>query len=259
METFSIMTCGDSRYFYFLKNFEKNIYERYGFFPFIYDLGLTTEQKKELKSPLRKITVPSIFNQKNSNNHIKAVHKPLCIRDCLSYSSKDVLYLDADTISISPFHPEDFKGCDVAITPRHPKERKPSYYINGLLNSGVLFFRNNDSVLNFITLWDHFCQESDTTDQKALSDILALHIDILGEKGAYKWNNLNILLLDPEIYNDVSCRIGKVFHFKNAGRTEKAYQRYRRMAKCQALFPHFLEKIISFNRHSRLFTWRKKN
>ena len=259
MEAFSIMTCGDSRYFHFLKNFEQNIAERYGFFPLIYDLGLTVEQKNELKSPLKKITVPPLFNQKNSSNYIKAIHKPLCIKDCLSSSSKDVLYLDADTISISPLDSEIFKGCDIAITPRHPKERKPSYYVNGLLNSGVIFFRNNESVLNFITVWDDFCQRSDTTDQKALSDILALQIDILGKKGAYKWNDLNILLLDTEIYNDVSCRIGKIFHFKNAGRALKAYQRYRLMAKCQALFPHLLENIVSFNRHHRLYTWRKKS
>lgn len=259
METFSIITCGDSRYFYFLKNFEQNIYERYGFLPIIYDLGLTKEQRTKLKSPLRKVTIPPLFNQKNSNNHIKAIHKPLCISDCLTSFSKDVLYLDADTLSISPFQSEDFKGCDIAITPRHPKERKPSYYVNGLINSGVIFFRNHKKVHNIIAMWDDLCQDSDITDQKALSDILTPCIDILGEKGLYKWHDLNILLLDTEIYNDVSCRTGKLFHFKNAGRTDKAYQRYRMMARCQSLFPHLIESIVSFNRYYRIFTWKKKS
>lgn len=45
MNDFDIMTCGDQKYFKFLKIFEKNVFNRYHFFPIIYDLGLTEAQK----------------------------------------------------------------------------------------------------------------------------------------------------------------------------------------------------------------------
>ena len=56
---FTIITCGDSKYFEFLQNFENNVFKIFGHYPTIYDLGLKDdektkdlskeEQKKEIK------------------------------------------------------------------------------------------------------------------------------------------------------------------------------------------------------------------
>ena len=82
MDDFDIMTCGDQKYFTFLKIFEKNVFNRYHFFPIIYDLGLTEDQRKLLKSEIRKIPISQKFSMKNSFNYIQTTHKPSCILDC---------------------------------------------------------------------------------------------------------------------------------------------------------------------------------
>ncbi|WP_302554230.1 putative nucleotide-diphospho-sugar transferase, partial [uncultured Bilophila sp.] len=235
-------------YFTFLKIFEKNVFNRYHFFPIIYDLGLTEDQRKLLKSEIRKIPISQSFYMKNSSNYIQATHKPSCILDYFSYHNKNILYVDADTLFVSTFNHTLFKDIDIAITPRHRKERKKEYYTNGFINSGVLFFRNTNSVKELLLLWEKKCCDPDTTDQKALSDIFSDQINLLEAKHIQKWNDLNILLLEAEIYNDVACKTGKLLHFKNAGRNEKAFKKYQQYAKVQSLFPNIFQSVISLYR-----------
>ena len=248
MDDFDIMTCGDQKYFTFLKIFEKNVFNRYHFFPIIYDLGLTEDQRKLLKSEIRKIPISQSFYMKNSSNYIQATHKPSCILDYFSYHNKNILYVDADTLFVSTFNHTLFKDIEIAITPRHRKERKKEYYTNGFINSGVLFFRNTNSVKELLLLWEKKCCDPDTTDQKALSDIFSDQINLLEAKHIQKWNDLNILLLEAEIYNDVACKTGKLLHFKNAGRNEKAFKKYQQYAKVQPLFPNIFQSVISLYR-----------
>lgn len=248
MDDFDIMTCGDQKYFTFLKIFEKNVFNRYHFFPIIYDLGLTEDQRKLLKSEIRKIPISQSFYMKNSSNYIQATHKPSCILDYFSYHNKNILYVDADTLFVSTFNHTLFKDIDIAITPRHRKERKKEYYTNGFINSGVLFFRNTNSVKELLLLCEKKCCDPDTTDQKALSDIFSDQINLLEAKHIQKWNDLNILLLEAEIYNDVACKTGKLLHFKNAGRNEKAFKKYQQYAKVQSLFPNIFQSVISLYR-----------
>lgn len=248
MDDFDIMTCGDQKYFTFLKIFEKNVFNRYHFFPIIYDLGLTEDQRKLLKSEIRKIPISQKFSMKNSFNYIQTTHKPSCILDCLLHHNKNILYVDADTLFTSVFDHTLFKDIDIAITPRHRKERKKEYYTNGFINAGVLFFRNTNSVKELLLLWEKKCCDPDTTDQKALSDIFSDQINLLEAKHIQKWNDLNILLLEAEIYNDVACKTGKLLHFKNAGRNEKAFKKYQQYAKVQSLFPNIFQSVISLYR-----------
>lgn len=223
------------------------------FFPIIYDLGLTEAQKKSLQSEIRIIPISQSFYMKNSSNYIQATHKPSCILDYLSYHNKNILYVDADTLFTSKFHHNLFKDIDIAITPRHRKERKKEYYVNGFINSGVLFFRNTFEVKELLLFWEKKCCEPDTTDQKALSDIFSDQINLLEAKYIQKWNSLNILLLEAEMYNDVACKTGKLLHFKNAGRNEKALKKYQFYAKIQSLFPNIFQSAISLNRKYKFF------
>ena len=248
MDDLDIMTCGEQKYFTFIKIFEKNVFNRYHFFPIIYDLGLTEDQRKLLKSEIRKIPISQSFYMKNSSNYIQATHKPSCILDYFSYHNKNILYVDADTLFVSTFNHTLFKDIDIAITPRHRKERKKEYYTNGFINSGVLFFRNTNSVKELLLLCEKKCCDPDTTDQKALSDIFSDQINLLEAKHIQKWNDLNIFLLEAEIYNDVACKTGKLLHFKNAGRNEKAFKKYQQYAKVQSLFPNIFQSVISLYR-----------
>ena len=246
---FKIMTCGDSRYFEFLYNFERNVRQQFGFWPVIYDLGLEEEQQQRLKSDIRKVVVPEAFNTQNSLNYIRTTHKPHCVLDFLATYPQDCLYVDADTVFVSAFDENVFKNADIAVTPRHPKERKEKYYANGLLNAGVIFFRNNHKgVAEFISTWRNKCEEPDTTDQKALSDLFSEEIDLLNPtEPLQKCKGVKVGLLDAKIYNDVSCRTGKLFHFKNAGRTTKHCNRYRRFVRVQSVFPQAVELAVAIN------------
>src|SRR5690606_18285351 len=124
----------------------------------------------------------------------------------------------------------DFAGADVAVTPRHPKERTPQHLVNGDLNAGVIFFSGSPTARTLVNDWHRACDRGDRTDQKALSDLLA-GFELLDGLGPLTREGLRLLRLDPRVFNDVRIRTGRILHFKNAGRTERALSelhRYRR-------------------------------
>jgi hypothetical protein len=245
---FKIVTCGDSKYFEFLLNLEKNIYQTYGFYPIIYNLGLYEEQIKNLNSKVLNICITEKFWESNPNGHIKATHKPKCIENILNTSNDNCLYIDADTIFTSRINEEVFNNADIGITPRHIKERKPQYSKNGLINTGLIYFRNSEETKTLVEKWLIACQDHDTTDQKALSDILNEQVDLTTGAALQKYDTLNILLLDPSIYNDVACKTGIIFHFKNAGRRHVSLLKYRNFASIQSKFPKSVSAFTAFRR-----------
>lgn len=223
---FSIITCGDSKYFEFLKNFESNIFQIYKFYPVIYDLGLTPDQAKELKSEILCIKTDNKFFKKNPKNCIYSTHKPYCIIHFLNTQKNDCFYIDADTISTSKISTDFFQNIDIAITPRHKKEHRQSHLKNGLLNAGVLYFKNSDKVKKLIHEWLQACIDTDSSDQEALSLLLSKEVDLLQGSAVQKYKDLDIALLDPAEYNDVSCSTGRIFHFKNAARKNESWIKY---------------------------------
>jgi hypothetical protein len=253
---FTILTCGDSKYFEFLQNFEDNIFAIFGYYPIIYDLGLKEDEKAKLKSEVRKIPIKEKFWELNTIGYVKTTHKPRCIKDILNEKNQDCIYVDADVIFTSKIQETEFKNADIGITPRHTKERKPEYFTNGFINAGFIFFKNTKNVKALIDKWIASCQEQDTTDQKALSDILKEKIDILDGKTKQKYHEINVLLLDPAIYNDVSCKTGHMFHFKNAGRREVSLKKYRNFVLLQKKFPQTIRIITNLHRLWLKFTRR---
>lgn len=245
---FTIITCGDSKYFEFLQNFENNVFMIFGYYPIIYDLGLSEDEKAKLKSEIRKIPIKEKFWEFNTIGYVKTTHKPRCIKDALEKQSQDCIYVDADVIFTSKIQESELRNIDIAITPRHTKERKPEYFTNGLINAGFIFFKNSKTVKPLIDKWILSCQEQDTTDQKALSDILKTKIDIINGKKQQKYYNINVLLLDPSIFNDVSCKTGRMFHFKNAGRRELSLKKYRNFVSLQEKFPLIIRAITALRR-----------
>jgi hypothetical protein len=245
---FTIITCGDSKYFEFLQNFENNVFKIFGHYPTIYDLGLKDDEKTKLKSEVRKIPIKEKFWELNTIGYVKTTHKPRCIKDILNVKNQDCIYVDADAIFTSKIQEVDIKNADIGITPRHTKERKPEYFTNGLINAGFIFFKKTEDVKSLIDKWIASCQEQDTTDQKALSDILKEEIDIIDGNKTQKYKNINVLLLDPAIFNDVSCKTGRIFHFKNAGRREISLKKYRIFVSLQEKFPRIISVITMLRR-----------
>ncbi|UTF50110.1 glycosyltransferase family 77 protein [Desulfomicrobium sp. ZS1] len=253
---FTIITCGDSKYFEFLQNFENNIFTIFGYYPTIYDLGLKEDEKAQLKSEVRKIPIKEKFWELNTIGYVKTTHKPRCIKDILNEKIQDCIYVDADVIFTSKIQETEIDNADIGITPRHTKERKPEYFTNGHINAGFIFFKNTEDVKLLIDKWILSCKDQDTTDQKALSDILKEEIDIINGEKIQKYKNINVLLLDPSIFNDVSCKTGRMFHFKNAGRREDSLKKYRNFVSLQANFPRIIGFITNLRRLWLKFTRR---
>ncbi|MFT5006865.1 MAG: hypothetical protein ACI8YI_002495 [Paracoccaceae bacterium] len=215
---FRFLVCADAGFFHFLPSLEKNIFDHQGAYPVIYDIGMTKDQIAQLKSEVIKITPPEGYKRTSASGAIKTTHKPRCIKHFLKHSDQDVLYVDADVVVLEPIEHDDFLGGDIAVTPRHPKEmlsKKP--YLNGTLNAGVIFFRNTPDVISFIDVWESECGIDDKSDQMALSDVVQ-DADIKGGIGIGRAHGVDVLKLPAVRFNDVSCSIGKLWHFKNAGR-----------------------------------------
>jgi hypothetical protein len=228
MKKFKIITSGDKSYFKFLWRFENNVFRRFGEYPIIYDLGLTDSQKSKLKSKILKTDVPTSFSGHTSEGFIKAIHKPACVFDFLKRNSSNCLFLDADilfrrNIKDTDFLMDDF---DIGITPRHPIEQNEKLFENGFLNSGVIYFSNNQSTLNFVNLWIEECEKENTSDQLALSNLISFSKNSFFKLDRVNTNGVKVKLLDPKKYNDVSLTKGLILHYKNAGRYGGAYKRY---------------------------------
>lgn len=110
---FTILTCGDSKYFEFLQNFETNIFAIFGYYPIIYDLGLKEDEKARLKSEVRKIPIKEKFWELNTIGYVKTTHKPRCIKDVLNEKNQDCIYVDADAIFTSKIEEAEFKNADI--------------------------------------------------------------------------------------------------------------------------------------------------
>lgn len=232
MNDLNIITCGDSNYFKFLWRFEQNIFKQFGKYPIIYDLGLSNFQKEVLKSDIRQVPFNKNFNKYNKLGFIQTVHKPNCILDLLNEFNDDVLYLDADMIVSQraiPAHFNKISG-DIAVTPRHKEERYEKLLINGYINAGFIFFKNNSNTKEFIKLWIGECQKSEATDQIALSNLvfsqnIEKSTDIFHLKEV-KYGNLSIEMLNANFYNDIALKSGFIRHYKNAGRSSIVFIRY---------------------------------
>ncbi len=232
---YRIVTCADSGFYHFLPTLEQNVRRKTGRFPIVYDLGLTKKQRKALKSELIQIDPPKEYGLKTSTGNIKATHKPTCLLDFLNRSTEDCLYIDADVVIIDRVEIGEFDRADIAVTPRHPNEmRSADPYLNGKVNTGVIFLRNMNAVRDFVVSWIAQCRTGDCSDQQALTEILP-DAGLTDGLGLGQQGSLQVLKLDARIYNDVSSTIGKLWHFKNAGR------RFHKRRKWY--FSTWLEKI----------------
>lgn len=227
-----IITCADSGFFEFLPYLEANILRKFGVLPTIYDLGMRDDQKRALKSDV----VPMPMGERHQSMHggtgfVMATHKPACIIDALSRDPAGCLYVDADVLFVGATTASDFGNADIAVTPRHPRERSEAHLANGTINSGVLYFSGSAAARSILDQWLIACEAGDRTDQMALSDIIA-EFDPLHGLGLESRNGTSIMKLDPRVFNDVRIRTGRILHFKNAGRSEPVRAKlaeYRRM------------------------------
>ncbi len=176
----------------------------------------------------------------NHSYFVPCFFKPQIILRALNeFPGEDVLWLDSDCLMRARVD-EMLDGCDVAVTLRRFDLSKGlrSLY-DGYLNAGVMAFRNNGAVRDFIALWvAEFGKENDgqNSDQMGLNRLLIGYSpmqkygEIINVEGAL------VKILDCDTYNffyfdESPERVGqaKILHVKGSLR-EKHYKHALTMA-----------------------------
>lgn len=255
----NIVTSADAKYYNLALGLAKNIKLFPNYQLFLYDLGLTAKQREELTSLDVRIEHTEFDQeafQMNSKNNIRAIHKINCIEDFIRRYGESVIFLDSDVLLIedvaSRLLPQKNQ---VVLTRRCQRECKPHILINGKINTGVMAF-GSEVGSDFFNSWRALCQDKEHTDQSALSSLIEPYIN---------WDQLDtpqsgpyceIVLLDGNIYNDVTCRSGKIFHFKNAGRHKNKRIGYAIFSTLQQLLPKMTTNLIRLNRKHGWYVWK---
>lgn len=256
---YNLLTCADAKYYHLAYALAKNIALFPNYRLFLYDLGLTEKQCHTLTS-LNVHIEQTVFDPNtftfNRNHNIRTTHKINCIEHFIQKYKQNVLVLDSDILILEDVALQLLpQQNQVILTKRCLRECKPHILINGKINAGVMAFGLHVEHA-FFEAWRTLCEDKDHTDQSALSALIDPYLD---------WEKLNvpqlgphceIVLLDGNIYNDVTCRSGKIFHFKNAGRQKNKRIGHALFAGLQRLLPKLTARLIRWNRTHRIYIWK---
>lgn len=241
---FEIITCADARFFGILRVFEENVLAVMGRYPKVFDLGLTEDQRRQIKSPVIDIEVAADYDRINADGFIRTTHKPAAIAHVLATCNRPCLYLDADMLLTEPLALSDFLGADVAVTPRHPDEREHGdLERNGHINAGFLYFSGSAASRGLLEKWRTFCATSEFSDQRAMSDLLQ-GWTLAASAEPQTRGGLSLARLDPRVFNDTGRRTGKVLHFKNLGRRSRKRAEWKRWAGLVRFAPWLVKAVL---------------
>jgi hypothetical protein len=222
----NIVTACDSGFFFCLKELAKSVRKCYDKPVIVYDLGLTEQEKEELDA----VVIPIELNEKVEYNGAAYIHpgggscsrnthKPFCVRDYFKRYDEPMILVDADCLFREKV---ELDGFDVAITLDPRKISRTDMY-NGMIYSGVVFF--NCAAEDLVDRWEQECMTENTTDQKALADVLGEQLRWQDYKKIQQWNGLKIKILDTGIYNDFHLRRGKIWHFATTKHREDVFEK----------------------------------
>lgn len=257
----AIVTCADSRFFPFALGLLRTLQPVPDLRLFIYDLGLTEQERKtfvDLGISVERVPVPADTFAMNSAQNIRTIHKLDCIEHFLRTYKQGLILLDADTLVLDPAALAALEPADdeLVVTNRCPRDRKAHILINGKINCGVMAF-GKDLPESFFAAWHEQCKDPEFTDQSALSLLL--------DESRVNWNVVGVpqecalakvRILDGELFNDTTCRVGQIFHFKSAGRRSSKFFWYCCFAGALRLFPKISRWLVRQNRKHGVCVWK---
>lgn len=258
---YAILTCADTKFYGMACILAKNIRLYSDCQLFLYDLGLTEAEKRHLSE--LEVVIECIPYDKdtfsfNSKGNIRTTHKIGCIQHFLRKYNSGVIVIDADAFFIDDcIQDMSPKDDEIVVTYRCDREKKPHILINGKINAGVMCFGKNIGD-EFFSEWASICLDKEQTDQSALSCLLDREINLESLNSVQPYGKYHVRVLDGNIYNDVTCRVGKIFHFKSAGRKLNKYLGIMIFSFFLNHFPTLVRKMISINRKYGLFVWNEK-
>jgi hypothetical protein len=216
----NIVSSSDSGFFHCAVELAKSVRKHYGKPLILYDVGLTAQQRTAIDAQVIPIEISVEFQShatKDKGTFIQATHKPFCVQHYFEHNSEPMIFVDADCLFTQ--HVEE-TGFDVGVTLRSTHVDKTNPY-NGLLNTGVIFFNTGPKEL--LDRWALECGRENTTDQKALSDILSETIDWNHYNKVYDWHGLKVKVFGTSEYNDFYLKKGKIIHFKGRRHDKEFY------------------------------------
>lgn len=228
-----IVTSCDEDYSYFLWHFAQNVRKIFNKRPHVYDLGLSRNTKKTIDARYVHLDITKEFKSINSENCIRAVHKPACLIHYIQNNDNPFIFIDTDCLFINKIN---HGSHDLYFTFRlYSEQTIKDFAKNGYVNSGVIIFNNSsdnkEKFVSFLSDWRDKCYYSDNiTDQKALSDMLFEVDNNLFPGKELGSHGLSIKILPSEDFNDVKCQTGRIWHFKRANRRSDKKEKYARTA-----------------------------
>ena len=167
----------------------------------------------------------------------KALHKPQIIGEALDKLpiGELLVYLDIDAIPIRKFDEVDILDYDIGVTKRINGDDTHIGCVPmvGMINAGVIFFRNTPSVRKFVQNWQDVCNRLGG-DQYALNELLLpegkqywhptcnnrmhFHLNDFPDKIVSQEQDLIIKIFPSELYNcyrlDFLTDKTKIVHLK---------------------------------------------
>lgn len=256
---FSLLTCADTNYFPMALALAKNIRLYKDYKLYLYDLGLQENEKKALRN--LDVVIENIPQEKgifdfNSKGLIRTTHKMGCIQHFLEKYQRGVVIVDADILFIEDGLKDIFPDSkDIVVTYRCDREKKPYVLANGKINAGVMGF-GSDIKSEFFERWKALCADGEHTDQSAISELLEKEVKLDRVETRQNLGEYIVKVVDGNIYNDVTCRIGKIFHFKRVGRRWNKRIGFVLFAFLQRNVPHLVERLVRINREKKVFVWK---
>jgi hypothetical protein len=218
----NIVSSADSGFFHCAVELAKTVRKHYGKQLILYDVGLSDEQRGSIDATVITIQVTNSFRghaKVGRDSFVQATHKPLCVIDYFRRYSDPILFVDADCYFTSRV---EENGFDVGVTLRSGGKDVTNHF-NGLINTGVIFFNMYPAEL--LQMWMDECAKPETTDQKAMCDILSESIDWQHYNKVYDWRGLKVKVFGTDEYNDYHLRGGKILHFKGRRHEKGIYER----------------------------------
>lgn len=218
----NIVTSANHDFVHCLAGLVESVRRHYGIRPIVYDVGLTSEDRAALDADIVPIeTAADCFDFASSGKtrFIKTTHKPACVRHYWQNHDEPMIFIDADCLFAARV---EETGFDVGVTVRTGKSLDLSDHFNGVINAGVLFFNTDASEL--VDAWAAACTRENTTDQKALTDILSETIDWAEYGRVYDWRELKVKVFRTDEYNDYRLGSGKILHLKGLRHEKGIYE-----------------------------------
>ncbi len=238
----NIVTASDSGFFHCLKELAKSVRRFYGKPLIVYDLGLTDEEKDQLDAVIISISLDEEVNYDglaflapDGHQSTRATHKPFCVKHYFENYAEPMMLIDADCLFTEKVQEDGF---DVGVT-YAPRKSKDIVFYNGVINSGVIFF--NGPATELVDRWAQECRKDNTTDQKALSDVLSETIVWEKYRQVQDWHGLKVKIFDPTVYNDHHLtKKSKIMHFITSKHQKDIYERliegYKKSKDIRKLF-----------------------